>query len=48
MGPFIRRQVGAMLDRAKMIPATTPLVLQERAVAYRTGWRWEWAERLAA
>jgi len=37
MGPFIRREVGALLDAATRMPASAPLVLQEEAVPYRTG-----------
>ena len=48
MGPFIRREVGAMLDTANKMPATTPLVVQEQAAPYRTNRQWEWAEPLAA
>ena len=48
MGPFIRREVGAMLDAATTMPATAPLVLQEVAPPYGSGSQREWAERLAA
>ena len=48
MGPFIRREVGRMLDAANAKLATGPLVLQEEAVPYRTGGPCHRAERLAA
>ena len=48
MGPFIRREVGAMLDAANTITALAPLVLHEVALPYRTANQWGWAERLAA
>jgi methionyl-tRNA formyltransferase len=48
MGPFIRREVEAMLDAGNTMPASAPLVLQETPVPYRTGGRSQWAERLAA
>ena len=48
MGPFIRREVGTMLDAANTIPASAPAVLQEEAVPYRTANHWECAERVAA
>ena len=47
MGPFIRREVGVMLDAAAM-PASASLVLQETAAPYGSGSRWEWTECLAA
>jgi hypothetical protein len=34
MGPFIRREVGAMLDVPTRVPANEPLVLQEEPLAY--------------
>lgn len=43
MGPFIRRQVGAMLDAATV---NKPLLLQEEVVPYFVGS--SWSERLAA
>ena len=48
MGPFIRREVGRMLDAANAKLATGTLVLQEEAVPYRTGGPCHRAERLAA
>ena len=48
MGPFIRREVGAMLDAAHTMPASAPLVIHEAAVPYRTARHWEWKELLAA
>ena len=48
MGPFIRREVGAMLDAAAAVPATAPLLLQEKAVLYRADGQWEWPDRIAA
>ena len=48
MGPFIRREVGAMVDAANTRTATAPLVLQEQAMPYRTASKWAWANRIAA
>jgi methionyl-tRNA formyltransferase len=48
MGPFIRREVGAMLDAAYPVTASAPLVLQEEAMPCRTASQWESAERIAA
>jgi hypothetical protein len=48
MGPFIRREVRAMLEAANRLPANAPEVLQEEAVAYRTAGQRTWAERIAA
>jgi hypothetical protein len=48
MGPFIRREIGAMLETVKRVPVSTPLVLQETPVPYRTGSRWGRATRIAA
>jgi len=48
MGPFIRREIRALLDAATRMPASAPLVLQEEAVPYRTGNQWAWAEHIAA
>ena len=48
MGPFIRRELGAMLDAANGVPTNAPLVIQEAAVAYRTSRQWARAERIAA
>jgi methionyl-tRNA formyltransferase len=48
MGPFIRREVGAMIDAANTLPINAPLVLQEEAVPYRTGREWRRSERFAA
>ncbi|MHC1767233.1 MAG: formyltransferase family protein [Verrucomicrobiia bacterium] len=48
MGEFIRREVGAMLDAAKTMPAAAPLVLQEVGVPYGTASQWEWTKRIAA
>ena len=52
MGPFIRREVGTMLNAVHPMPASTPastpLALQEEAVPYHTGSHRQWAERLAA
>ncbi len=48
MGPFIRREVGAMLDAANTMPTTAPLVLQEQTVPYHTASQWKRAERIAA
>jgi len=48
MGPFIHREVGAMLDAATAMPARAPLMLQETAAPYRTASQWGWSERVAA
>ncbi|MCX6925375.1 MAG: formyltransferase family protein [Verrucomicrobia bacterium] len=48
MGPFIRREVGAMLDAATTRPAIAPVALQESAVPYRVESPWEFAVRVAA
>jgi methionyl-tRNA formyltransferase len=48
MGPFIRSEVGRMLQAANPVQASEPLVLQEEAVPYGAGRRSEWTERLAA
>ena len=48
MGPFIRREVGAMLNAVTAMPASASLVLQEESAPYRTGSRWGAAERIAA
>jgi methionyl-tRNA formyltransferase len=48
VGPFICREVSAMLDAANTIPANAALLLQEDAVPYRTGSRCGWTERIAA
>ena len=48
MGPFIRREVGAMLDAAAPMPATAPRLLQEETTLYRTAGQWDWPDRLAA
>jgi len=48
MGPFIRREVGGMLDAVNTMPASAPVLLQEQAVPYRTTRQWEWAELIAA
>ncbi len=47
MGPFIRREVGAMLD-ASVRMAGSPLVLQEAAIPYRICSQPKWTESLAA
>ena len=47
-GPFIRREVGVMLDAASVVPTGAPLLLHDEAVPYRTGKQWERPERLAA
>jgi hypothetical protein len=48
MGPFIRREVGAMLNAAQTVRASVPLLLQEAPVPYCAASRWECGERLAA
>jgi methionyl-tRNA formyltransferase len=48
MGPFIRREVGAMLDVANRLPVSAPLVLQDEIVPYRTASEWRRSERVAA
>jgi hypothetical protein len=48
MGPFIRREVGAMLDAATMFADGTSLRLQEFPVSYGVGAALEWTACLAA
>ena len=48
MGPFIRREVGAMLAAAEAVTANAPLVLQDAVVPYRVAGRSECPHRLAA
>ena len=48
MGPFIRREVGAMLEAANPAPANAPLLVQETPVPYRIASQPTWAERIAA
>jgi len=48
MGPFIRPEVGAMLAVVEAEPADAPLVLQDRAVPYKTGDLSGWPLPLAA
>lgn len=47
MGPFIRREVGAMLNTPAAWLPGEPLELHETAVAYRTARHWEWSACLA-
>ncbi len=35
MRPFIRREVGAMLDRLELVQGSEPLVLRETPLPYR-------------
>ena len=48
MGPFIRREVGAMLEAASRMLTTAPLVLQEQTVPYHTASQWKRADCIAA
>ena len=48
MGPFIRREVGAMLAAAAALTANAPLVLQDAVVPYRVAGQSECPHRLAA
>jgi methionyl-tRNA formyltransferase len=48
MGPFIRREAGAMLDRMNRLQVSASLLLQEEAVPYGNTSHWAWAESLAA
>jgi methionyl-tRNA formyltransferase len=48
MGPFIRSEVGAMLDAARTLPASAPTALHEDAVPYRITAPCAWSERIAA
>jgi hypothetical protein len=48
MGPFIRREVGTMLDAAANKPPFAQMLLHEELVPYGTDSRWEWREQLAA
>lgn len=47
MGPFIRREVGAMLD-ASARRTTAPLVLHDAVIPYRIAGHSDWMECLAA
>ena len=47
MGPFIRREVGAMLD-ASARRTTAPLALHDAVIPYRISGRSEWTKCLAA
>ncbi len=48
MGPFIRREVAAMLEAASQLPATAPLAMHEPAAPYRVDGQRGLGERLAA
>jgi len=48
MGPFIRREVGAMLAAAEALTANAPLVLQDAVGPYRVAGQSECPHRLAA
>lgn len=48
MGPFIRREVAAMLEAASQQPAAAPLAMHEPAAPYHVGGCQELGERLAA
>ncbi|MHC1767225.1 MAG: formyltransferase family protein [Verrucomicrobiia bacterium] len=48
MGPFIGREVSAMLDAANALPAPAQFVLQERAEGIRTLAAWESDARISA
>ncbi len=48
MVPFIRREVGALLDAGKRVAATEPLLLHEEGVPYRVQHPWEMVHSLAA
>jgi len=48
MGPFIRREVGAMLPAVEAMPAGAPLVLQDAGVPYRVAGHGGCPQRLAA
>ena len=48
MGPFIQRDVGAMLAAAESMPANAPLVLRDAVVLYRIAGHSECPHRLAA
>lgn len=48
MGPFIRREVGGMIDAVHRVPATGTLVLQEETVPYRIKYLQKCADRIAA
>lgn len=48
MGPFIRREVGGMLDTTSMAPSSTLMVLQEESPNYRKMADWGWVARVAA
>jgi hypothetical protein len=40
VGPFIRREVGAMLNAAASVPPPVSVVLQDTAVPHRAGTEW--------
>jgi len=48
MGPFIRREVGAMLAAVEAMPAVAPLVLQDAGVPYHAAGHSGCPQRLAA
>jgi hypothetical protein len=48
MGPFIRDEVGRMLDTANTAAFRAPLVLQEEFAGYDTLADWGWGPRIAA
>jgi hypothetical protein len=48
MGPFIRREIGAVLDKANTAGLSEPLVWQEEFAAYRTTAESGWGCRIAA
>jgi methionyl-tRNA formyltransferase len=48
MGPFIRREVGAMLAAGEVVPAVAPFVLQDAGVPYRVAGHGGCPQRLAA
>jgi methionyl-tRNA formyltransferase len=47
MGPFIQREVSAMLEKAAWQSTVSPMVLQDTAVPYGAD-NWMWRDRLAA
>lgn len=48
MGPFIRREVGAMLDAVSQLPAAAQVAMHEPAAPYRVDCHRDLGERLAA
>lgn len=48
MGPFIRREVGTLLDAGDHRLDASPMLLREQVIPYRTVGEWQWTGQLAA